>query len=155
MGKTRMQTIPLIIMHTASTEKVHSHLPMPASPPELRLPSDQILINVKCLNHPQTTPTCEHLSPTKPGATKAGDATTQYLVALARALGREKEIEHPHWRGGHGPPWSGPGLIVHTRKTKDESHTNRQKPKQRERHPHFCTRTTIDREPKTELPLGR
>lgn len=69
-----MQTIPLIIMHTASTEKIHSHLPMPASPPGLHLPSDQILINVKCFNRPQTTPTCENLSPTRPGTTKAGDA---------------------------------------------------------------------------------
>ena len=150
-----MQTIPLIIMHTASTEKVHSHLPMPASPPELRLLSDQILINVKCFNHPQTTPTCEHLSPTKPGATKAGDATTQYLVALARALGPEKEIEHPHWRGGNGPPWSGPGLIVHTRKTKDESHTNRQKPKQHANATHISVHEQPSTEPKTELPLGR
>lgn len=94
--KTRTQTIPLIIRHTASMEKIHSHWPLPASLPELHLPSNQILI--RCFNHPQTTPTQKTcLPPNLSLAPKRLETTTiQYLVALARALKREKEIKHPH-----------------------------------------------------------
>ena len=94
--RTRTQTVPLLIRHTASKEKIHSRWPLPASPPELHLPSNQILI--RCFNHPQTTRTQKTcLPPNLSLVPKRLETTTiQYLVALTRALKREKEIKHPH-----------------------------------------------------------